>query len=252
DALCGVDDVLEVELELLGQEALDVTLEQAKRRALRLDDLPVADDLLLDVRDVAHDLFRAAFEDVVLERVELVADLVEDREAVVEQVVEQLVEKPAGAAREQLLAEGLVVLAAMEQPRHRQELDRRQRDQVVRPDEEVELGCVQPLDVAVVDREMEDAEQVPLVGVVVDLRPLALGHDVLDVERMEAEALGQLLRALERRRVEVDPGESGCAELSGYSSGSRHGHGRVPSARATDARQAGHSNALHLVALHRY
>ena len=109
DALGGVDDVVEVELELLRQEPLDVALEQAQGRALRLDDLPVADDLLLDVRDVADDLFGAALEHVVLERVELVPDLVEDREAVVEEVVEHLVEQAARALREELLAERLVV-----------------------------------------------------------------------------------------------------------------------------------------------
>ena len=104
-------------LELLGQEPLDVALEQAQRRALRLDDLPVADDLLLRVREVADDLVGAALEDVVLERVELVPDLVEDREAVVEEVVEHLVEQPPGALREELLAERLVLLAAREEPR---------------------------------------------------------------------------------------------------------------------------------------
>ena len=78
-----------------------------------------------DVRDVAHDLLGAALEHVVLERVELVPDLVEDREAVVEEVVEHLVEQAAGALREELLAEGLVVLAAVEEPRDRQQLDRR-------------------------------------------------------------------------------------------------------------------------------
>ena len=76
---------------------------------------------------------------------------------------------------------------------------RRERDEVVGADEDVELGGVQALDRPVVDREVEDGEEVALVGVVVDLRPLALRHDVLDVERMPAEALGELLRALERR-----------------------------------------------------
>ena len=132
DALGRVDDVVEVELELLRQETLDVPLEHAQGRALRLDDLPVADDLLLDVRDVADDFFGAALEHVVLERVELVADLVEDREAVVEEVVEHLVEQTARALREELLAERVVLLAAAEEPRDRQQLDRRQRDQVVR------------------------------------------------------------------------------------------------------------------------
>ena len=75
-----------------------------------------------------------------------------------------------------------------------QQLDGRQRDEVVGADEDVELGGVQALDRPVVDREVEDAEQVALVGVVVDLRPLALREHVLDVERMPAEALGELLR----------------------------------------------------------
>ena len=99
DALRCIDDVVEVEVELLGQETFDVAFQEPQGRALRLDDLPVADDLLLGVRDVADDRFRAPFEHVVLERVELVPDLVEDREAVVEQVVEHLVEQPAGALR---------------------------------------------------------------------------------------------------------------------------------------------------------
>ena len=73
-----------------------------------------------------------------------------------------------------------------------------QRDEVVGPDEDVELGGVQPLDRRVVDREVEDGEEVALVGVVVDLRPLALREHVLDVERVPAEALGELLRSLER------------------------------------------------------
>src|SRR5438270_477553 len=215
DALGGVDDVVEVQLELLRQEAFDVPLEHAQRRALRLDDLAVADDLLLDVRDVAHDLFGASLEDVVLERVELEADLVEYREAVVEEVVEHLVQQAARALREELLAERLVLFAAAEEARERQQLDRRQGDEVVRPDEGVELRGVQPLDRAVVDREVENAEEVALVGVVVDLRPLALREDVLDVERVPAEPVGELLRVAERRRVEVDPGEAGRAELSG-------------------------------------
>jgi hypothetical protein len=77
---------------------------------------------------------------------------------------------------------------------------------------------------------VEDAEEVPLVRVVVDLRTLALGHDVFDVEWMPAEPLGELLRMLEWRRVEVDPGEAGCAELSGTGRRSRHGGSRVAGA----------------------
>ena len=124
------------------------------------------------------------------------ADLVEDREAVVEEVVEHLVEQAAGALREELLAQRLVVLAAVEEPRDGQQLDVRQRDEVVGAEEDVELGGVQPLDRLVVDREVEDDEEV--VRVLVDLRPLALREHVLDVERVPAEALGELAGAVGR------------------------------------------------------
>ena len=59
---------------------------------------------------------------------------------------------------------------------------------------------------------MEDAEQV--VGVLVDLRPLALRQDVLDVERVPAEALGKLHCDLVAGGVEADPGEAVGGELS--------------------------------------
>jgi hypothetical protein len=48
----------------------------------------------------------------------------------------------------------------VEQPRHGKQLDVRQRDEVVRPEEEVEFGGVQALDRLVVDREVEDGEEV--------------------------------------------------------------------------------------------
>ena len=112
DALRRVDEVVEVELELLGQEPLDVAFEQAQRGALRLDDLPVGDDLLLHLGDVGDDLLGAAVLDVVLDRLELVRDLVEDREAVVVQVVEDLVEQAPRALAEEVVAQPLVVLDA--------------------------------------------------------------------------------------------------------------------------------------------
>src|SRR5207244_876041 len=104
--------------------------------------------------------------------VQLVPDLVEDREAVVEEVVEDVVQEVAGALGEQALAELPVLVAALEQARDREQLDRRQRDEVALAEEDVELARVQTLDEPVVDREVQDAEQV--LRVLVDLRPLAL------------------------------------------------------------------------------
>ena len=154
-----------------------------------------------------------ALEHLVLDAVELVGDLVEDREAVVEEVVEDLVEQATRSAGEELLAEDVVLLAPREEARDRAELAVRDRDDVVVPDEEVELGGVQPLHLVVVEREVEDGEEVAVVLVVVDLRALALRDDVLDVERMPAEARGELLRRLDVGRDDVDPGQAASGEL---------------------------------------
>ena len=67
------------------------------------------------------------------------------------------------------------------------------------------LGGVEALYGLVVDREMEDGEEVAVFLVVVDLRPLTLGDDVLDVERVPAGPVRQQLGRIEIRRDDVDP-----------------------------------------------
>jgi hypothetical protein len=219
-----------------------VPLEQSQRRALRLDDLAVRDDLLLDLGDVGDDLLRAAVLDVVLDRVELVGDLVEDREAVVEEIVQDLVEEAARSLAEELLAEALVLLDPVEEPRDREQFDVRDRDEIVRAEEKIELAGVQALDVLVVRGKVQDAEEVAIVQVVVDLRTLALRQDVLDVERMPTEALTQRVDRLGIDGwVEVDPGEAVGAELSDawlWARCDRLGVRARP--RPPDAGQAGH------------
>ena len=216
DPLARIDDVVEVELEVLGQEPLDAALELPQRRALRLDDLAVGDDLLLDLVDVPDEPLRVALVQLLVDLLELVADLVEDGEAVVVEVVEHLVQQPARAAPEEVLAELLVLRAAPEQPRDRPQLDRRQRDEVVGAEERVELAGVEAADRLVVDGEVEDGEEVglALLGVHVHLGALAPRHHVLDVERMPAEPRRERERLLLRRRLEVDPGQAGVLKLS--------------------------------------
>ena len=136
------------------------------------------------------------------------------------------------------VAQRLVVPAAAEEPRHRQQLDVRERDQEVGPEEDVELGRVQPLDRLVVDREVEDDEEV--LGVVVDLRALSLREHVLEVERMPAEPLRELRSLVGHGRVEVDPGETGCVELSEPGPSLSGALGRPLPLRTLDARQARH------------
>jgi len=87
---------------------------------------------------------------------------------------------------------------------------------------------------------MQNAEEIALVGVVVDLRALALGEDVLDVERMPAEPAGEHAGVERVGRVEMNPGETGRAELSGRYRRCRDGNRRVACACAPDARQARH------------
>src|SRR5215211_1641910 len=104
----GVDDVVEVDLQVLALPRCEIavlgSLQVTEDGPLRARDLAEVDDLLLHVEDVAHDLLRLTGKDLVLERVELVADLAEHREAVVEAVVDDPVEQEARSLREELVA----------------------------------------------------------------------------------------------------------------------------------------------------
>src|SRR5436190_7029773 len=137
DPLVRVGDVVEVDLELAArrrEKALPRVLEIAEHRALGADHLAEVDDLLLDVRNVADDVLAAALEDLVLERVELVPDLAQHREAVVEGVVDDPVEQVARAAGEVLVAQLLLLAAALEQVLDRLQRRVRDRDQEVTAD----------------------------------------------------------------------------------------------------------------------
>ena len=89
--------------------------------------------------------------------------------------------------REDLLAQLLVLAAALEQVLDRLQRLVGDRDQEVGADEDVELARVQPPDRAIEDREVQDDEEV--IGVLVDLRPLVAREDVLEVEGVELEVL---------------------------------------------------------------
>ena len=214
-----IDDAVEAEPESSGRNRPRRGTELAQRRKAWPYDLAVRNDLLLDLVDVAHALLRARRDlvDLLVDLAELQRDLVEDREAVVVKVVEELVEQTARAAREQVVPELLVVDAALEESRERLQLDGRQRDEIVRTDEHVELAGVQPADRRVVDGEVQDREEIASAlrfGVCIHLRTLTPGKHVLDVERVPAEARGEQLDLLVARRLEVDPGEIVLLEFS--------------------------------------
>jgi hypothetical protein len=131
------------------------------------------------------------------------SDLAQHRKAVVEAVVHDPVQQVSGAIGEVLLPQLLLLPAALEQVLDRLQRLVRNRDQVVRTDEDVQLAGVQAADGAVEDRKVQDDEQI--VGVLVDLRALVARQDVLEVEGVESELLLEP-RALEGRgALDVDP-----------------------------------------------
>ena len=81
-----------------------------------------------------------------------------------------------------------------------------QRDDVVGADEDVDLGRVQAPDALVEAREVQDDEQV--VVVLVDLRALVAGEDVLVVERVEVEVLLEPRAVGGARALDVDPAQA--------------------------------------------
>ena len=236
DALGGVDEVVVVDVEVLaGEVALTRALELAEHGTLRFRDLAVGDDLLLDVRDHAHDrLIRIALEEVILDVLELAADLVEDGEAVAVERVEHLVEEKARALGEPLGALFLVGLKAAEDVADRLERDVRDRDEKVGPDEGIHFGGKQATRLLVVPREVEHHKDV--VGVLVDLRSLSARADILKIELVEGELLlkpGDLSGA---GGLQLDPAQSTRLEHADarlHDSGSRHGHRTVPGSSDT-------------------
>src|SRR4051794_20641980 len=203
DPLPRIVDVVEVDVEVVRDVARLVALEVAEGRPLRADDLAEVDDLLLDVGEVADDVLGAALEDVLLDAVELVAHLAQHRERRVHARVDDAVEQVARPLAEVLVALLLVGAAALEEALDGPQRLAGERDDVVGPDEDVELGGVQPADALVERREVQDDEQV--VVVLVDLRALVAREDVLVVERVEHEALLQPCLVGRARALDVDP-----------------------------------------------
>jgi hypothetical protein len=85
---------------------------------------------------------------------------------------------------------------------------------------------------------VQDDKQV--LRVLVDLGPLALREHVLEVERVPAEALGEVGGLDARGRVEVNPCQAVRAELSGARLCWQDGVPDRAGPRAPDARQARH------------
>ena len=108
-------------------------------------------------------------------------------------MVDDPVQQERSALLEVAVPDLLALLAAREQRVDRLELVVGHRDDVVGPDEEVELDDAQSLLVAVEARELQDDEHVVVVAV--DLGALVARVDVLVVERVEAEPLFEPIAA---------------------------------------------------------
>ena len=148
-----------------------------------------------------------ALEDLLLDPLELVADLAEHREAVVERVVDDLVEQVAGALREAAFS--------------RTSSEERQRSNRYSTGGSGWFGSVirksGPMNMSssaafsrptrlVEDREVQDDEEV--VVVLVDLRALVAREDVLVVERVELEVLLEPGALGGAGALDVDPAQA--------------------------------------------
>ncbi len=157
--------------------------------------------------DVLDDLGRATLEDVVLELVELGAHLAQHRERRVHARVHDPVEQVAGALREGRRATDLAIGVPLEHRGERRQVLVGQGDQEVRPHEDVHLRREQAVLRLVEHREVENDEQVVIVGV--QLGALVARRDVLDGERVEAELPLQPLAIRLTRVLEVQPADTG-------------------------------------------
>ena len=105
------------------------------------------------------------------------------------------------------VAQLLLLAVALEHRGQRRERDVRERDQVVRAHEQVELGGQDPAGLLLEQREVQDDEDV--VVVLVELRRVVARVDVLVVERVEVEVGLEPVAIGGPRRFDVDPADAG-------------------------------------------
>ena len=164
------------------------------------------DDLLLRVADVPHDLPRSALEDPILQAAQLAAELTEHRKAGVHAAVQDLVEEPSRPTREELGPKLWLLLGTLPQRRQRHDVVLGHGDHIVGADEDVDLDRVQAPALLVEARELHDQEEVVIVDV--ELGALVDTGDILKVERVEAEVLGQPCVVGGARRLDVIPAQA--------------------------------------------
>ncbi len=155
-------------------------------------------------------LAEPTLEDVVLELVQLGAHLAQHRERGVHAGVDDLVQQVPGSLGEHALAHLLALAIALEHRRQRGQDLVGQGDQVVGAHEQVDLGRQQAPAGLVEHGEVENDEQVVVVGV--ELGALVARCDVLDRERVEAELPLEPLPVSLARPLQVQPADARCAD----------------------------------------
>ena len=248
DPFGGIGDVVEVDVEVVGEVPLLGALEVPKDGAHWPHDPTEVDDLLLDLRQVAHDLGGSTLEDVVLELVQLGAHLAQHRERGIDAGVDDPVQQVPGPLREHRVADLLALAVTFEHGRQWGQWLVRQRDQVVRTHEQVNLRGEETTAGLVEDREVENDEQVVVVGI--QLWPLVARGDILDRQRVEAELALQPLTVRLARALQVQPADAGRGDdirpgcLSRCGGRSRGRAGRPPDATQRPERQVRHLEVL--------
>jgi hypothetical protein len=142
---------------------------------------------------------------VVLDRVDVLTDLVDYGETVVDEAVEDKVEQIARAAAHGLPPGLLAGLTCSEQGDQGPEVALVQGDQIVFPHENGDLAGRRYPGLSIVHGEMEHHEEVGLV--LVDLGQLDPAQAVVEIEAVEWVVVGQILSLGLSRPLDIDPSE---------------------------------------------
>jgi hypothetical protein len=173
---------------------------------LRLDHAAQRDDIAPHQRDLLHDLAHVLVEHVLFNGANLAVHFAQHGKVVVHHRVQDHVQQPPCAAPHLLAPRHAIVLAGGEEGVQSLETPIVDGDQKTCPDEEVHLAGARHLARLVVDRKVHDDKEI--VVILVDLRPLNLTENVLQIQGMKGIVLAQIGHILGCGILDVYPGQA--------------------------------------------
>lgn len=178
-----VDDIVEVDIKVFGEEFFVFMFELSDDRALRDDHAAEIDDVFFEHEDVFEAVAgMVGIEDFRFHVVDTFTERIENGKTGAKEVISEHIEEIAGTFGEIFFAQFFVAFEVGEEFFDRGVVVVK-GDEKVGPDEDVDLGV---FDLAVssgANRNMQDHENI--IVVVVDFGTLAFGKAIFEVEGME-------------------------------------------------------------------